>query len=103
MKAIKTTFSAMLILLSHLTFAQAGSWKLAGNSLNGSQKLGSINPSSLNFITNNTTRMTLTATGFLGVGTTAPDANLHVSRGSAGSVTGFLMPLWLSKIQHTII
>src|SRR4030095_14843964 len=45
--------------------AQTGSWKLAGNSLNGTQKFGSTNNFSLDFITNNVKRMSLTNTGDL--------------------------------------
>jgi hypothetical protein len=56
MRAIKFTFSAIFIVLSQFAFAQTGQWKLAGNSLNGTQKLGSTNNSSVNFVTNNTTR-----------------------------------------------
>src|SRR4030095_2448221 len=87
MKATKFTFSALLFLLSQFTFAQTGSWKLAGNSLVGTEKLGSKNNFPLNFITNNSTRMTLTGAGQLGIGTTAPKSNLHIFRGSAGSGT----------------
>ncbi len=84
MKTLKFTFSAVLIVLSHFSFAQTGQWKLAGNSLTGTEKLGSKNNFPLNFITNNVTRMTLTTTGQLGIGTTAPEGNLHIFRGSAG-------------------
>jgi hypothetical protein len=47
--------------------AQTGSWKLAGNNLAGTEKLGSTNNAALKFITSNRTRMTLTGTGSLGI------------------------------------
>jgi hypothetical protein len=104
MKPLKFAFSAALIALGHFTFAQTGQWKLAGNSLNGTQKLGSTNNSSVNFVTNNTTRMTLSAAGNLGIGTNGPEANLHVVRGSAGIVTGFLnAPLIVENSTHSYI
>ena len=87
MKTLKFTFSAVLIVLSHFSFAQTGSWKLAGNSLAGTEKIGSKNNFPINFITNNVTRMSLTPTGQLGIGTSAPEGNLHIFRGSAGTVT----------------
>ncbi len=87
MKAIKLTFSAGLMVLSQLVLAQTGSWKLAGNSLTGTEKFGSKNSVPVNFITNNTPRMTLTTTGNLGIGITAPKAKLHVFNGSSGVTT----------------
>src|SRR4051812_15701055 len=72
--------------------AQNGSWKLAGNNLAGTEKLGSTNNAALKFITSNKTRMTLTGTGNLGIGTSAPKAILHVFRGSAGTITDFSSP-----------
>jgi hypothetical protein len=87
MKAIKLTFSAGLMVLSQLVLAQTGSWKLAGNSLTGTEKFGSKNSVPVNFITNNSPRMTLTTTGNLGIGITAPKAKLHVFNGSSGVTT----------------
>src|SRR6266487_270273 len=87
MKTLKFTFSAVLIVLSHFSFAQTGSWKLSGNSLTGTESLGSKNNFPLRFITNNSPRMILTPTGQLGIGTSAPEGNLHIFRGSAGTVT----------------
>jgi len=87
MKRTKITLVVLLILTHQFAIAQTGQWKLAGNSLNGTQKFGSTNNFPLNFITNNTTRMSLTSTGLFGIGTTAPEGNLHIFRGSAGAVT----------------
>ena len=65
---------------------------LFGDNLNaqdGGIIYGNVNlPDGLQFRTNgNVTRMSLTATGNLGVGTPLPEANLHIFRGSAGTVT----------------
>jgi len=79
----------LLTMLQQISIAQTGSWKLAGNSLTGTEKLGSKNNFPINFITNNSTRMTLTTSGNVGIGTNAPEGNLHVFRGSAGSVSAF--------------
>src|SRR6266498_1082942 len=79
----------LLTVLQQISIAQTGSWKLAGNSLTGTEKLGSKNNFPINFITNNSTRMTLTTSGNVGIGTNAPEGNLHVFRGSAGSVSAF--------------
>jgi hypothetical protein len=87
MKAIKLTFSVGLMVLSQLVLAQTGSWKLAGNSLTGTEKIGSKNSVPINFITNNTQRMTLTTAGNLGIGVTAPKGKLHVFSGSSGVTT----------------
>jgi hypothetical protein len=67
MKAIKFIFSAVLIIMSQFAFAQTGQWNLAGNVLNGAQKLGSTNNAALNFITNNKTRISLTVAGNLDI------------------------------------
>src|SRR6266536_1143841 len=79
----------LLTILQQISIAQTGNWKLAGNRLTGTEKLGSKNNFPINFITNNSTRMTLTTSGKVGIGTNAPEGNLHVFRGSAGSVSAF--------------
>jgi hypothetical protein len=75
-----------------LTPSGSESGILFGNNLNaqdGAIIYNNINlPDGLQFRTNgNNTRMSLTSTGNLGIGTPAPEANLHVFRGSAGTVT----------------
>ncbi len=88
MKRTKITITVLLLtVLQQISIGQTGSWKLAGNSLAGTERLGSKNNFPINFITNNSTRMSLTGTGLLGIGTTAPEGNLHIFRGSAGSIT----------------
>ena len=91
-------------MLSHFAFAQTGQWKLAGNNLNGAQRLGSTNNFNLNFITNNGTKMTLITSGRLGIGTAVPEANLHVFRGSAGNVSpNFDAPLVVENSSNNYI
>jgi len=66
MKHKKVLLFSLTVMVSAGTLsAQTGNWKLAGNNLNGTQKLGSTNNSSLDFITNNVKRMSLTNTGNL--------------------------------------
>jgi len=72
------------LLGSSALMAQIGQWKLTGNNLNGTQKLGSTNNFSLDFITNNVKRMSLTSAGNAGIGTTAPLSKLHVKTGTSG-------------------
>jgi len=67
--------------------AQTGTWRLAGNNLTGTQKLGGLNNFDLNLVTNNITRMTIKGNGGVGIGTSSPEGNLHIFRGSAGTVT----------------
>lgn len=54
-------------------------WSLSGNSASSSDFIGTTNSQSLNFKTNNTTRMTLSQSkANLGIGTTSPHATLHL-------------------------
>ena len=74
--------------------AQTGNWKLSGNNLTGTEKLGSLNNLDLRIITDNVTRMTIkgnTGNGFVGIGTTAPGAKLHINSGTGQA--GFLVKI----------
>jgi hypothetical protein len=69
--------------------AQTGSWKLKGNQLTGIETFGSVNHFDLKIITDSVERLTIkTSSGYLGVGTNAPENTLHVFKGSAGVVSG---------------
>jgi hypothetical protein len=57
--------------------AQTGSWKLAGNNLAGTEKLGSKNNFDVKFVSNNRVRMTVKADGRIGFGTTNPLARFN--------------------------
>jgi hypothetical protein len=56
-------------------------WALTGNSITGTEFLGTTNNQPLVIRTNNTERMRVTAGGNVGVGTTNPQARLHVEDG----------------------
>jgi hypothetical protein len=66
----------------------AAAWLLGGNSLSGTQNLGTTSATDLPFITNNTEKMRLTATGRLGIGTTTPSTALHVFGTNPLTLTG---------------
>jgi hypothetical protein len=53
-------------------------WSLTGNSITGTQFLGTTNAQPLVIRTNNTERMRITATGNVGIGTATPTTALHV-------------------------
>src|SRR5215217_3682403 len=75
----------VLITLQQSTHAQSGSWSKAGNSLSGTEKLGSTNAQPVRFFTNNAQRMTLDASGKLGIGTTTPKVKLHIAAGTSNT------------------
>ncbi|HEY6979069.1 MAG TPA: tail fiber domain-containing protein [Chitinophagaceae bacterium] len=77
--------TAFVFVLQYISIAQTGQWKLSGNSLNGTQKLGSTNNTPVSFFTNNTQRMSISATGLVGIGTSFPHANLHIFEGNSGN------------------
>lgn len=68
----------------------ANFWSLGGNTVTATKNFGTIDNSDLPFITNNAETMRLTATGYLGVGTTNPSNKLTVSGTN---------PLFLSGVQ----
>ena len=85
MQRTKIMFSILLlILIQQLSIAQTGQWKLAGNSLAGTEKLGSTNNQDVRFISNNVVNGVLTKSGLWGIGTSAPLSKLHVKNGSSG-------------------
>lgn len=68
----------ILIMVGSLTsFSQT--WSTSGNSASGFDKLGYTTLDDVNFITDDLTRMTLTANGWLGIGITAPRGWLEVN------------------------
>lgn len=89
----KTILLLAFCLCATLLYGQ--SWSLSGNAVNNSNFIGTTNSQPLNFSTNSLTRMTLSPSqAFLGIGTTSPNANLHLhsSNGSfLGCVTSFRM------------
>lgn len=63
------------LLPSALATSSTNAWSLVGNTSAGSQKLGTTNNFDLPIITNNTTQVTVTATGNVGIGSTDFDAD----------------------------
>ena len=71
------------------SYVSAGSdWLLGGNSVSGIQTLGTTSNFDLPFVTNNAEHMRLSATGFLGIGTTTPSTLLHVFGTNPLTLTG---------------
>ena len=54
------------------TGSTAGAWLLGGNTLGVKTTLGSIDNYAIGFLTNNTEKMTILASGNVGIGTTSP-------------------------------
>lgn len=72
MKKIILLVVLATILTTANIYAQTGQWKLAGNALLGTEKLGSTNGFDVNMISNNSTLMTLKPNGRIGFGNTNP-------------------------------
>jgi hypothetical protein len=69
---------------------QSTAWALTGNAITGTEFLGTTNAQPLVIRTDNTERMRITATGDVGIGTTAPAATLDVNGTVAFSATATL-------------
>lgn len=71
---VKLSFTILVLILATIQGinAQTGSWSLSGNNLTGTEKLGSKNKFSLQFITNNAERMRIDASGGVGIGNKSP-------------------------------
>jgi hypothetical protein len=68
-----------------------GGWNEGGNSVTGTKAIGTISNYDLPFVTNNTERMRITASGNVGIGTTAPAYPLQVNATAN--------PLYLGGVQ----
>lgn len=62
--------------------AEGNSWLTGGNAFETEKTLGTQTATDLPFITQNTERMRLTATGRLGIGTTTPFTDAHIVGGN---------------------
>jgi hypothetical protein len=65
----------------NLSWAAGSGWGLTGNTLTGTERIGSDNPQPLVFETDNTERMRITPTGNVGIGTPTPTGRLGISGG----------------------
>ena len=63
-----------------------GDWTVIGNAPVAGRFLGTTNTQPLTIKTSNTTRMTVTAAGNVGVATTSPAAKLHAASPNAGAI-----------------
>ncbi len=79
MKRRITTYCVLFLVAANFTKPLAAqSWDQAGNSLLGTEKLGSLNNQPVNMVTNNTSRLYIAAAGKIGIGTTLPVGYLTV-------------------------
>ena len=77
----------LLVLCLCATLLYGQDWSLSGNAISSSNFLGTTNSQALNFKTNNLIRMTLAPSkAFLGIGTTTPNANLHIHSTSFSNI-----------------
>lgn len=86
------------------------SWGLAGNTANSTSFLGTTDNNPLRFRTNNTERMTLLPSGYLGIGTTTPvgqlaNTNTNIIGSNGQGTATFLMsstaPGWAGAFYAT--
>lgn len=82
MKKITLAIVFATVFFSFTSMGQTGQWKLAGNNLTGTEKLGSTNNQDVRFLSNNVVNGVLTKSGTWGFGTTSPSAKLHINSAS---------------------
>src|SRR4051812_37830369 len=70
----------------------AQQWLTAENNLVGGELLGSLNSQPLNIVTNNTSRIYVTPTGRIGIGTQAPISLLTVKGAAASTPAASWVP-----------
>ncbi len=92
MKTNLTLRSAAIILtFAALTSYGQTSWLITGNSnVTSSNFLGTTNTQPVRIKTNNAERMRIAPGGNVGIGTQTPENKLHIFKGSAGTVTGYV-------------
>jgi len=61
-------------------------FKQGGNDFSATATLGTTGSNDLNFITNNTAKMTIAADGSIGIGTTSPQGQLHIMENKASGI-----------------
>jgi hypothetical protein len=93
------------------TSTTGDSWKEGGNILKSLKKIGTTTNTDLPFVTNNLEAMRLTATGFLGVGNTAPAGRLHFVSQNDDAGDNYIFndysstttqAIWLRKSRGTV-
>lgn len=68
---MKKVLLFVAIIMAGTVISNAQSWGLSGNSIMGTEVLGTTNNQSLNLISNGSTRLTIKPDGNIGIGTTA--------------------------------
>jgi hypothetical protein len=76
---LQTDASGNLSWVNPSALGGGAGWALTGNSITGTEFLGTTNYQPLVISTNNTERVRITATGNVGIGTTAPNSLLHLA------------------------
>jgi hypothetical protein len=79
------------------------SWTQGGNTVTSIKKLGTIDNYDLPFITNNTERMRLNTSGFLGLGTTNPLGRIHAVSESSESGDDYIFDDYGTTTQGIFI
>jgi hypothetical protein len=82
-KKMKNIHFKLFILLYLLNGKITAQWLTTGNSIISTNYIGTNNAFPLNFKTNLVQHMTLTTTGRLGLGLTAPVSQLHLARNTS--------------------
>jgi hypothetical protein len=69
----------------HSSALNSSSWALDGNSVSSIKTIGTTSAYDLPFITNNTEKMRITTGGNVGIGTTAPNYQMHLHKSAAAT------------------
>ncbi|MBK8845171.1 MAG: tail fiber domain-containing protein [Bacteroidetes bacterium] len=83
----KLFLSACVLAFAYTQVNAQGNWLTAGNTLGGTEKLGSLNSKPLKLITANKTRMTIMGNGKVGIGVAAPKSSLELLGGKLAADT----------------
>src|SRR5690554_541841 len=85
-KQIVIPLTALLLIGTIQEVKAQADWNTLGNTIGGTDFLGTNNNEPLNFKTNGVQRLRITPTGFVGIGTTNPLSLLHLNNTAAASV-----------------
>jgi hypothetical protein len=106
MKATLTRCCAAITFMfaAFISYSQT-SWLITGNSnITNNNFIGTTVHQPLVFRTNKIERMRVGHSGNVGIGTKTPENTLHIFKGSAGTVTGYVnAPLIIESSTHNYI
>lgn len=83
---MRKTILCIAITMVFANVINAQSWNVGGNALTGTSKIGSTSNHGVQLITNNQVRLTTTASGKVGIGTTTPTATLQIQKSTLADV-----------------